>query len=770
MKKFILTVIGLCVTFIAYSQTIKAIIVDSEDNTTLPLASVHILKPDSTLFVSFSSDKDGKLEEAINLNTFIIQVKYIGYSDCFLLINKDHNKNIDLGRIEIHSNSTALEGVTISASARVNSMNKAISYPTLPQLKASGNGIELLKNLNLPGLFVDPISQTVSVSGANQVIYKINGRTVTQQEILTIKPECILRVECANSSSTRYANQNAAIIDVILKKVDNGTYIFTDFLSAFSTGFINGNTMVKSVLGKSEFTVNYGINWRDYDERWGYESETYHFPKETFTWIREVNKAPFGYTFQNVNIGYTFNDRKNVFNVKLSDDIFSRYEDRNIDVKRINQSADDLNRIIRTEDKSHTPSLDLFYNHKFNEDQGLELNMVGTFITTDYLRNLTDRYIHQQNKESVVRSVTDGNKKSLIFEGLYYSKLSKMSYSLGLRGNYSYTKNIYDHRDKSTLKLFDLYPYAELKGRIKLLDYSIGSGLKILTTNNNKQTKSYYRNLTTLSLFYNSNKYWNVMYNFTYSPSYPSLADLTNIDQRLDSLTVFRGNPNIKPSQTINNRLTFAYNTNKINLSTAIYGQKTFDEINDELFYEAASNSLIIQKQNLLHTSAFGASLEGVLPSLLGHFTLRFGAYWDKYTTKGEGYKYSFDHFYWLAVLSSQYKNFTLDIGYKKPQKQMSGRYIYLNENYSMVNLNYKIKNLTLKTGVYYPFTSGTKYGNNRLSDIANLKSVRYISDNANMFYVGFTYNVNWGKSIFNINKSINNSDRDNGILKAQDN
>lgn len=770
MRRLVLIIIGLCSVFAVQGQTLKGIIVDSEDKSPLSLASVNILNPDSTLHSSLSSDMDGKLNYKIVLNSFIIRISYLGYSDYCIQINRNENKDIDLGNIEMYEKVNTLEEVTVSSSSVVNTMNKAISYPTSYQLKASGNGIELLKNLNFPGLFVDPVNQNITVSGADLVIYKINGRTVGRQEILTVKPESVLRVEYSDSPSTRYANQNAATINVILKKINKGTYIFSDFLTAFSTGFINGNAMIKSVFGKSELTVNYMNNWRDYDERWGTEEEVYKFPEETFSWIRNVNKAPFGYTYQNINIGYTFSHNKNVFSAKLSDDILSRYEDRNIDVERVGLPIDDLNRKIRTEDKNHTPSLDLFYNHKINKDQGLEFNMVGTYMSSDYYRCLTDRYINQHDKESSILNTTDGNKKSLIFEGLYYSQYSKVGYSLGLRGNYGYTKNIYDGNNEARLKQFDIYPYAEVNGKIKNISYTLGSGIKILSMDNYSQSKSYYRNLTTLSLFYKKGNNWSLRYNFFYSPSYPSLANLSDINQRQDSLTVVRGNPNIKPSQTINNRLTFAYNTKKININTTVYAQKTFDDISDELFYDSSLKSLIIQKKNQPYSNAFGGSIEGVLPSVLGYFTLRFGAYWDKYVSKVDGHKYSFDHFYWLAVLSSQYKNFTLDIGYKKPEKILSGRYIYLQENYSMVNLNYKINNLALKMGVYYPFTSGTKYGNNRRSDIAESKSVRYISDNANMFYVGFTYNISWGKSIFNVRKSINNADRDSGILKIQDN
>lgn len=38
------------------------------------------------------------------------------------------------------------------------------------------------------------------------------------------------------------------------------------------------------------------------------------------------------------------------------------------------------------------------------------------------------------------------------------------------------------------------------------------------------------------------------------------------------------------------------------------------------------------------------------------------------------------------------------------------------------------------------------------------------------MFYVSLSYNINWGRSIFQSNKRLQNSDRVNSILKVNDN
>lgn len=44
------------------------------------------------------------------------------------------------------------------------------------------------------------------------------------------------------------------------------------------------------------------------------------------------------------------------------------------------------------------------------------------------------------------------------------------------------------------------------------------------------------------------------------------------------------------------------------------------------------------------------------------------------------------------------------------------------------------------------------------------------IRNNRNMFYVSLSYNINWGRSIFQSNKRLQNADRMNSILKVNDN
>lgn len=72
--------------------------------------------------------------------------------------------------------------------------------------------------------------------------------------------------------------------------------------------------------------------------------------------------------------------------------------------------------------------------------------------------------------------------------------------------------------------------------------------------------------------------------------------------------------------------------------------------------------------------------------------------------------------------------------------------------------------------GFLFPFTKGSKYRTEQLNQVIASDRNVLIRNNRNMFYVSLSYNINWGRSIFQSNKRLQNADRMNSILKVNDN
>ena len=81
-----------------------------------------------------------------------------------------------------------------------------------------------------------------------------------------------------------------------------------------------------------------------------------------------------------------------------------------------------------------------------------------------------------------------------------------------------------------------------------------------------------------------------------------------------------------------------------------------------------------------------------------------------------------------------------------------------------------EIKRVGLGCGVQFPFADGAKYRTQRLAENAFSDRNVLIRNNRNMFYLSISYDIQWGRSIFNMNKRLYNSENGNSILKINDN
>lgn len=758
---------SVCIT--AQTHSIKGTVVNESDSVPIAYASLKIFGSDSVQYSNHLANSDGKFEIKIPLKNYTLVVSSIGFFANKVYV-ANSGRQIDLGVIRLKENTKELNEVTVYGTSIIEDVTKTIAYPTAQQLKASTNGIDLLQSMQLPGLFVDPVSQSISVMGTSGVKYRINGVNASLQQIIALKAEQVKRIEYSSLPTARELDSNSAVINVILKEINTGTYASTNVLGAVATGFINGYANLKTVQGKSEFNLEYNINWRDYNKRRSFAEESYYKPSDTILFKKTGRNAPFGYTSQNINLGYTYNDTKQIFNARFLNSIFTMNNQYYTDIYQLNKSQNAIFRDTRSTSKSYTPSLNLYYIRKFKEAHGLDLNLVGTWMNNDYERNMSEQYPGELYK---IFNKTDGTKKSLIYEGLYYNRIKNNNFTVGIRGSHSYTEN--EYRPNHVLAKFkqtELYPYISLGGKIKNVSYSVGTGLKVQNTDDYSKSKTYYRNLSTVSFFYKKNEFWNLRYTFQYTPGLPDLSSLTDIDQRQDSLIIQRGNARLKPSQTINNKLTFSYFDKKdIRIGGTLFHRKTFDPLGSDIFYEQESSSFIYQTNNQMYNISYGGEMYLQASSLLRYFTINPLLGWTGYKTKGNDYEYKHDSFYWGIYFLAQYNRFSLNIAYRKPFTSLYGRSINLQENYSNAELSYKNKkkNFTGRAGVRYPLTSGTKYMSELKSSLTPSTNYVYIKDNKDMFYVGFLYYFNSGKSIFRVNKKVDNADTDSGIFKIQD-
>ena len=118
----------------------------------------------------------------IKKGSYILSVSSLGFKTEYISL-ESLSKNISLGEISLNDDAVSLDGVTVSASAQTSHADKKVVFPSDRQMKASGNGMDLLQQMMLPRVQVDLLNNEIKATGNGVVQVRINGVKVEQDEI-----------------------------------------------------------------------------------------------------------------------------------------------------------------------------------------------------------------------------------------------------------------------------------------------------------------------------------------------------------------------------------------------------------------------------------------------------------------------------------------------------------------------------------------------------------------------------------------------------------
>lgn len=151
--------------------------------------------------------------------------------------------------------------VVVKAAKVVNKMDGMELYPTEVQKKSSTNGYEILQKLSLPNIKIDAASHQVSAAdNKGEVQVRINGIVVGRQEMLSLDPKSIARIDFINNPGVRYGDNIAYVIDITTRRADNGYTIGTDITATLTSRQGDGTAYGKWNKGKNELSLSYDFN------------------------------------------------------------------------------------------------------------------------------------------------------------------------------------------------------------------------------------------------------------------------------------------------------------------------------------------------------------------------------------------------------------------------------------------------------------------------------------------------------------------------------
>ncbi len=764
MKRFVNLLLLTLFSFSSIqARTISAIVLSDSDSTAIAGANCKITYEGK--FVGGSStDADGRLSINTDKTTpLTLEVSMSGFEPTSVMI-KEGATDINLGTLYLNQGVT-LDEVTVAATKTVYSKGRTIVYPSQADVKASATSLRLFQKLPFPGLEANPINRTLSIDGGAPYIL-INGVPATMDDVNALQPKEIEKIEYSRLTPARYADKgNSGFISIILKKRNDGGSINAWGRSAIMTAFVDANIQASYHQGPSQFTLSYVPSWRNYQKV--YDKTTGSYIGDDFRFdLESTDRNPFNYFNQNMRLKYDYSpDLKTLFSAT-----FRAHPSSNKGTKlahTFDSALGEYDSDNFSKGHSFAPSLDLFFRKDFNEKNSIEAQVVGT-LSSDYYRR-SNNYIFSDHTEDSYDVDVDSRRRSLISEISYnHSFSSNTSLSAGYQNTVSRSTNTYKSSDyEPVLSENNNYVYARLGQQIGKVYFSIATGAKLFWTENDDIKRKFIRNLTSAVLAWNINNYWNIQGTFQYSPSIPSLTQLTDYPQQTTPYLISNGNPDLKVAQNFYYRLFFRFQKGKVSASYNVSFRNTLDNVTNDVVY--IGNRLFLnQPINIKYYRDFRNEIYLQISDIHG-FGANLNMAFSNYRTASATWKHKLNAF--NAAFSIWWNKGPVTLSY---WRKIPGKFIYggqtisKDENGDALSVEYKPnKHWVIGVDWMYMFDKkGTKYPSWCHSAVNPSSNYRNIEHNGNMVVISLTYSADFGSIFRTARRSLNNSDNSSSILK----
>lgn len=672
-----------------------------------------------------------------------------------------------------------LSGVTVKGTRTIQKVDRQVLLPTKAMKGAAGNGYELLRLMHLNGINVDPVQQKITSLNGGGVQVRINDVKANTQDIMALRPDEVVRVEYIDNPGVRYSDESLdAVINYVVRRRYAGYVGGLSTSQAFTTGFNNSQAYFKYNYKKSEFSLNYNFNYRDYEERRFDETADYYFPDGT-TRHREYRgyNSPFMYNTHDFQLGYnlaepdkyTFNAR---FNLTIGNNPY-----RGTNQLSVETGQPDMYLYNTASSSEVLPSLDLYFSANLPHKQNVVANVVGTYIHTDY-DYLMRQYLFDQSPSQSMQAdpVNDysystlGKKYSLIAEAIYSKEFGNTSLSAGGEFSISRTDNDYTGavNTDALLNSNNLYLFTQLKGKLAWLNYTVGVGANRVSIHQGdigfeKWTFRPRLSLQTSAIKNVSLSITGQMYQGT-----PSLSQLSDVRQQSNDLMAGDGNVNLKPYTGYQAYFVGTWNVPLLSLWFNAGISYSPDAIMTTFYAVQQDNGeymIVSRPENQRAYISKWTRANFTLHAIKDVLDVSlYGAY-QRYDSRGLTYRHTFNSWRWGAEASLMLGNWTVNANFYNTPKSFYGESMSGGENSSDLNVSYKWKDLRLGLGaILVGYPQGYKYPGYTDSRYYKSHYTTTIKDNGNMIYFTLSYNFSHGRKYNAEQRKLNNSDYDSGI------
>jgi hypothetical protein len=771
---------------------VRGTVREAAGNEPMSAVNVTVQTIDSVFINGTITDDDGLFVFAnIKEGKYRLIISSIGYSTKEIEFSaaKSNRDAVEstfiLEDIFMEEDVVNLGAVTVLGSSR--SIDRKLVFPTQKQIESSANGIELLQQLMLPRIQINPLTRAVTMlGGEGEVQLRINGVKVETAEVVALLPENVIRVEFHDNPGLRYGGASA-VIDYIVRRNETGGNLGLDMFDAFDAKKFGNNGISGRINHKkSEFAVNYSARHRDFHSLWRDNIETFHL--SDLTAIRRKEEGEPGdatYIEQNMNASYSYMNDLRQLNATV------RYFDNDIThndffgrLYNMDNPSDYVGIIDRAPENYRRPAIDLYFQENMKRNQTLSMNLVGT-----YNRTVSNRIYSESRNDLVLTDINNSvtvNKYSFIGEGIYEKRLDAGRISAGLKHTQSFSDNTYNNvRAYNTrMQQGETFLFSEWKGNVRKLDYTVGAGVTRASFISEDMGEDGGSSLRSASIRQTAGEY--IYYTFnpriavslllpgnsslrltsSINNNMPSLSELSPVQQAIDSLQIQRGNPNLKPYIRYTSKLNYEYRRGIFYSNLQLQYDYSPSAIMDEKFLE---DNLIVQtwdnQRNRQYANVNLSLRAGPVKDVL---TVMLNGGLNHYVSNGNTYRHVYNNPFLSINVFANYKSFQAGFQWDAlTWNRFNGETMTGGETMYLIFINYKYRNATIGVGGLSPFSNSYRQDSENRSALASYKRSIYVNDICGMYFFNLSWNINFGRKFDAGQKRLNNSDDEAGVMKS---
>ena len=650
-----------------------------------------------------------------------------------------------------------LDEVTVKGARIVQKVDGQWIYPTKQQIENSTNGYSLLAKLTLPHIRVDEAMNSITaLTNLGTVQVRINDIIASREDLQTLDMQGVDHIEFIDNPGVRYGEGIAYVINIKVKKPVSGYVFGTQLTNTLTT--VNGNESLFGKInhGRSEFALSYDLDYynfkgAEYDEQASYELESGDIASIHRYSLNKQSKN----ISHNAQLTYSLSDSNYVFQAKFlgSSDIQPQRSNAKMMINDI--SYDELSSSCST-----SPSLDLYYHQDFQRHQSLTANVVGTYIkTTGDTEN---------DEGTAYRYDINGRTYSLWSEAVYENQLKPFTISVGAQYGQRYSHNRYQGDVDATndMHTSNLYLFSQLKGHLGKFSFmgGLGTSRRYYRQGDAKQDYWFFRPKFTVS--YPLTNRLKVKYDFEISQHTSQIALVSNVSIKQNAMETILGNPDIHPNRVVSHQLKLSYSTPRFTSELQGYYrlnphcnmEKYIRQ--DGHFYQTQTNA-----DNECNFFYFESYNQWDIISEKLTATVYGGIY--RFFNFGEDYTHTYTSFNGGCSLQAYLGRWTLgayaDNGWNFMEGEHRGHQApawYITCNYRL-NDAFSISLYAQHPLSQHPLTNKTEV----VSRYVQKEISQHSRDYGNMFTLKLSYRFDHGRKYRDIQRSMNHSDKETGIL-----